>query len=803
MSPLIWSRLDSSRLAIGILVVLPIIIGCQSRSADDGRSKRGEKSETQEQSEVFSSPLSRALTRGMKPGGDLADELRNLDDYSIRSKMDAKAICQALSTLASEHSAGEAVSLTQLQALASLFQDVDGPDAPAFDILHDEGLPQLIRIFDSSNHGDGEENVDALLFVLKILAMYGSREGAEKVIEAARRPLDPDAYLWHVILPAFSEGHPQSDYVFSELSDPLPSGFLAIALLDSANGAALEGNLQQHPFDSQAGLKQLQKWLEDSDPDAASYAHSATAALPFISNPARDQLFGLAMEHSDTGVQMEAAWAAGKLGREAGLKVLARFCLDVNHSDVAQDYLAELNREDLIPAEARDAAFQAKAEFARWLAHPNELGKPPDELEIVDHRQLAWPPDRQTSPFWLIKYRMRDRTGLEDDDVECGLVGSATWCFFIYDMHQRPPEDAYAIHCYWEMEHADLIDDNVVTDASEYAELLKQWHGAPLESAKITRVAEISPKLQSRARLVALARAELDGQSGSIVLDGPQSAWYPDAEQPGDSSESIILKIHVGRQLLGFQDQPNRKKYLVTANSSRSAQQYVANYEKLMTEASQSSPRRQGELLGSSSLLTRHFERYVDPLVEVEGSNRFDVVIRVYDRFEELAAQAAESVHDEAYDSFSVLGENFDEYVDALISRERSAEVAELIENFGPRWDHNLGYGMLGTAAFKVDQKEVAEKYFLKLRDGYEGYHRCNEMSMLAQIWHDRGEAKAAKELLVDCLRRMVIEIKECKFVPERNVFADKFRDHRSTYLRLFPGGEKELAEHGIPADPL
>ncbi|NLS98208.1 MAG: hypothetical protein GXX96_39265 [Planctomycetaceae bacterium] len=752
---------------------------------------------------MFSSPLRRAITRGMKPDGDLADELRKLGDYSIRSKKDAKAICEALSALPTERSSGKSLFSSPLYALTSLFQDVDGCDVPAFEVLSREGLPQLIRVFDERFRTGNEDDADNLLFVLKILAMYGSREGAEKVVEAARRPLDPEAYMWHVILALVSGGHPQRDYVFRALADPLPSGFLAVAFLDSANGAAIDGGLQEHPFDSQAGWNRLQSWLEDSDPDHASYAHSATAALPFISNPARDQLLALAMEHSDTGVQMEAAWAAGKLGREGGMKVLARFCLDVSHSDVAQRYLAELNREDLVPAEAKAPAFRAKAEFARWLAHPNELGRPPDELEIVDHRQLAWPPERQLQPFWLIRYRLRDRTGLEEDDVDCGLVGSTTWCFFSYKMHQRPPEDAYAIHCYWEMEHADLIDENEVTDASEYAGLLGQWQGAPIESPTITRVAELSPKLQTAGRFVALASARQDGQDGWVVLDGPRSTWYLKSEQPDETHESVVLRIHVGRQLLGFQDPPDRKKHLVTDRPYRSPQDYIAAYEKLLSEASESAAERQKELLGSWSLLARHFDGYVDALVEVDGDNKSDTVIRVYGRFLELAATADRSIRDEAYGSHSVLGENFDKYVDALVSRERFADVVESIETFAPHWDHNLGYGRLGSAAFKAGNRKIAEPFLLKVREGRESYHRSEEMSMLAEIWHERGDVEKARELLADCLRKLVLAIKESKYNSDRKMFAEEFRHHRLTYLRLFPQGEKELAELGIPTEPL
>lgn len=751
---------------------------------------------------MFSSPLQRAIVRGMKPDGDLAEELHKLDDYSIRSRKDSKAICEVLGKLPLQPSDGKSFS-SPLHALTALFQDVDGRDAPAFDVLYTEGLPQLIRVFDAKIEHVDDEAADDLLLVLKILAMYGSREGAEKIVEAVRRPLKPDASMWHVILSAFSEGHPHRAYVFEALSDPLPPDFLAVALLNSANRAAIEGELQRHPFDLSAGWQRLRGWLEDRDPEHFGYAHSATAALPFVSNPQRDQLLALAMDHVNASVRIEAAWAAGKLGREAGLKILARYCLDVSHSNVARQYLAELDREDLVPAEAKELSYRAQADFASWLAHPNELGKPPDELDIVDHRRLAWPPDRKSKPFWLIRYRLCDRTGLEEDDVDCGLVGSMTWCFFSYKMHERPPEDAYAIHCYWEMEHAGLIDEAEVTDASEYAGMFGQWQGARLQEPRITQVAELSPGLKVPGRLVALASAKLDGEEGWVVLHGPRSTWYPKAEQPEETYESVVLMIHVGRQLLGFQVQPDRKKYLITARPRRKPRQIVSAYEKFMAEAADAGPERQKELLGGWSPLSRHFDAYVEALAAVNGAAKPETVINVYGRFLQLAEQADDSVRDEVNDATSVLGEQFDTYVDALVSRGRSAEIAGLIELFAPHWDDNLGYVLLGGSAFKAGQWDIAERYLLKFRDGLESYYRYEEMGLLAEIWHDRGEVERAHELLVDCMRKLVTEIQESKYNSDREIFADEFQHHRSTYMRLFPNSENELTKLGIPTDPL
>ena len=81
----------------------------------------------------------------MKPNGNLADELRELRDYPIRSRKDAKAICEALSQLPLQPSDDDGF-VSPFDALTSLFQDVAGRDVPAFQVMYSEGLPQLMRI---------------------------------------------------------------------------------------------------------------------------------------------------------------------------------------------------------------------------------------------------------------------------------------------------------------------------------------------------------------------------------------------------------------------------------------------------------------------------------------------------------------------------------------------------------------------------------------------------------------------------------------------------------------------------------
>lgn len=697
------------------------------------------------------SRLKKAIERGLTTG-ELDEKLKELGEVAIKSRTDAEAICWGLDQL---DNCEPKLMREHAYALAGLFQKIEGADCAAFEILQGQGIPVLLQIFDKINNARDPEDLDTLLFILKILGMYGTVDGTLKIVEAARQPLKPDGYMWSVILRSFTKGHPEKELLYSSLSDPLPSGFIAVSLLDAANAILIEGDSMAHPFDTGPGRERLREWLTATDPEQFSYAHSATSALPLIMHSERDSLLRLAMRHPDPGVRMKAAWASAKLGNEEGLQQLVEQCWDFRTAAVARRYLSDLGREDLIPQESTDRSFTALGEFAQWLAHPNELGEVPDELEIVDHRELRWPPEREPVPFWLIKFTVRDKTGLNEDSAECGLVGSIMFCFFSYKLAQRPPEDAYAVHCYWEMEKRNLIEQSdVKKESPEYENLIQQWRGSPLANPQVLFVAELSPELNYAQRLVGLASGRLKGEEGWVVLDGERSEWYPRGEQPGGVHsvyDSIILKIHVGRYLLGFTEKPDRKKYLLPAEPPKSPEQIIAAYEKLLSEAQ-----------------------------KAEGKKR-----------------------QKAFRSYGKLGQHFDLYVDALIRAGRSSGIREILQVMSPYWNDLEGLGRFGKAAFKAGDMEIAEGYFVKYRNQCSNYERSEEMGLLAELWCRDGKQEAARELVLDCLRRLLEESKTATGSDE-DLFEKWFQNKREVFLKLFPGdGEGGLIRMAVPKSTL
>jgi hypothetical protein len=335
--------------------------------------------------------------------------------------------------------------------------------------------------------------------------------------------------------------------------------------------------------------------------------------------------------------------------------------------------------------------------------------------------------------------------------VECGLVGSMTFCFFSYHMAQRPPEDAYAVHCYWEMEYANLIEESDVQEnPDEYASLLKQWRGGPLENPRMLCVAEISPELQLPQRLVGLASTRLAGIEGWVVLDGERSQWYPKSDMPV-TFDSVTLKIHVGRYLLGLSENADRKKYIAAQIPPKPPDLIIDAYRKLLSDAQ-----------------------------SLNGKARKDALCY-----------------------FKPLGRHFNTYVDALLRAGRVDEITGTIQALAPEWEFAGGFLLLGAGAFKCGQFDLAEGLLDKSRVGAESWERNEEVGCLAEIWCMKGRQAEAKSLLIEALRRLFEESKTASG-SDRQLFEKWFQNQRAALLKLFPqDGEAALTAGGIPSSTL
>ncbi|MFO0978618.1 MAG: hypothetical protein U0996_19585 [Planctomycetaceae bacterium] len=797
-----WQSNRSRAFRLLLAMVVPAFL---SGHADHAIGQEVTKPEAKQKStapkRLNGSPLQKAIARGMEPGGDLSVELAALEERSFRSASDATAICDALKRLPAEEVVQEYSS--RMEELVDQFLYVT-TGSPAEKVLREKGIPELIRLFREMKDAADESKQSELVNLLRTLAMFGTREGAETVVEAAKSSFASDQYYWHVTLGQFTPDHAQHAFVFEELSKQLPEQFIGISFLDVANEAAVAEKLTAHPFDSDSGIRLLRGWLEDKDEEHYSYAHSVATALPFLKHAERDSLLSLAMKHPDNSVRLESAWAAAKLGIDEGFKTLSEACLDVNQSMPAKQYLEELKREELIPEAAKDPTFAARADFAHWLAHPNELGASPDEVEVVDQRQLVWPPEKSPKTFWLLRYRLKDTTGLEEDNQNYGLVGSRTWCFFDDYMMQRPIEDAYAIHCCWEQEVAELIDKAEIEGPEEEQTFQKHWTGAELQDVRFLKVVRMSLRLKYPTRRIAIATAKQNGQDGWVIFDGERSRWYPVAEQPPETRDDTVWRIHAGRQLLRFTGDPDRKSLLAQKPPQRSPEQFLEAYEKLMNAPLPTVPAEQEDRFSAYGVVGRNFEKYLENLGTVRSLSKSDATIVAYEQFLKLAEQSDPSIAEDVYGVSTVLSEHFGAYVIALVEKGRTDDAAALITRLTPHLNYNAGNVQLGAAAFRINNLDLAESHFKWMLDAEtETSDICyyDEVGIFAEVLQKKGEDRKAKDLLIRCMTELVERIGE-QGGGEAEYYLKPYQMHRAAYLRLYPQGQAELNRKGLVENP-
>jgi hypothetical protein len=118
------------------------------------------------------------------------------------------------------------------------------------------------------------------------------------------------------------------------------------------------------------------------------------------------------------------ALAAGRDPPEADL---VAFASDRRTRRVLYDVLDHQSKLPLFPRQFLTWEAMAEADLAAWLVHPNELGSPPDEMELVTKVRAPAADTR----FFVFRFRMRPPHWAAKDGWLAGVAGP-------YDLSQDP-----------------------------------------------------------------------------------------------------------------------------------------------------------------------------------------------------------------------------------------------------------------------------------------------------------------------------------------------------------------------------
>ncbi|MBN8602276.1 MAG: hypothetical protein J0M26_14675 [Planctomycetes bacterium] len=759
----------------------------------------------------LSSPFRRAIQRGLEPGGDIVKELRAITDRTITSRRDAEAVINALASLTPEQLTARRLEYdnsSPLFYLAMWFECINYSPSAATTTFAEKGIPQLIKCYDAVAQLKQKDNEKDLIYLLALMVAYKSPKAADRIVEAARKPLAPFDYSWSLIFESLAKDYPDKNKILAAFSEKLPAEPLAIRLLQFANDEMANEKLEQHPFDSPAGYALLNQWL--SNTKDADLSMAALSAIPFLVDAEQEQLLEQAVKSPFKQIRLRGATHAAEIGFAFGFEELKELCTDVGYSKGASDRLRALDRADLIPKEISEPEFLAKAKLSHWLQVNTERSDAPSEMKILDSRVLTLPAESKNQTYYLIQFRYSDPFGFSADETYVGLVGKNVYCAFDFDLPSRPIEDIYALYATYLAKKYGFMEDLANTDRAELSNWLPQWKGPELTDVVIRSIITLDRKLDLPNYKIALGTAQLNGEPGWIIFDGSRSTWYPMSEQPKyesisfDGTKPEIPMIHVGRLLLDFSlEEKGRPKHLAVTPSPKPPAEVLATYTRLLNELPKMSLKRQREYLDPNGPISSQFDDCVNALSEVNGSSKEEAFIQLYEQLFASANLLEEPAKTEALSTSSPVGEHFLTYIKSLLANNRRQDALEHCSKFESRWTPYYGFSLLAQAYILAGAPERAEPFLAELFDfSVSSDVYVLEAGLLAELWKNNNEIAKSQKLLIDCLKQLRKRMIVTNRINFNATEIQKYQDLHKKFLELYPDEKSKLDSAGLPADP-
>lgn len=152
--------------------------------------------------------------------------------------------------------------------------------------------------------------------------------------------------------------------------------------------------------------------------DQLEFICDAAGCLMFRApvNPELVGLIGDLFELKDGDISYYALSTLLSVGEKVSDEVIVTLAKDIVHADQTYSLLERHSMTDCFPAELRDPAYLAKSDLVHWLTYPTELGREPDEIELLGVTK------KKGETFHIFRYKS-DSDNLGDDLKGVWLIG--------------------------------------------------------------------------------------------------------------------------------------------------------------------------------------------------------------------------------------------------------------------------------------------------------------------------------------------------------------------------------------------
>ena len=320
-----------------------------------------------------------------------------------------------------------------LSANRKKLSPADRTELAAFALSELEEVPALLN--KAENYREKDEIfgiMDSLMNLVMICYDSPAAMPRDKVemIQRVIERCNKERFLENAIDEAFKGNPDEADMerilcMASPLKDEFHKGQLWQGLIH------YKGQVQQLSNDAKAVLvkyavSELTRFAEarregtftEEMKDQLEFICDAAGCLMFRApvNPELVGLIGDLFELKDGDISYYALSTLLSVGEKVSDEVIVTLAKDIVHADQTYSLLERHSMTDRFPAELRDPAYLAKSDLVHWLTYPTELGREPDEIELLGVTK------KKGETFHVFRYKS-DSDNLGDDLKGVWLIG--------------------------------------------------------------------------------------------------------------------------------------------------------------------------------------------------------------------------------------------------------------------------------------------------------------------------------------------------------------------------------------------
>lgn len=355
----------------------------------------------------------------MSPFKQITDAVINTADYQQKTNL-VQYLCNVLKNAKKpvdeeDSTLLRSFAVTELQKLISAIPEAENYKQKDLLFAYEDGLLGVFSLGGKSMENVSQEQVDTIKRVVALVEKERVLENSvEEMFQLAKIDVSDIEKVLEIVKP---------------ITDEYRRGLLYQGLHFHKDGIS-EFTAEAKSALAEYVAEDLTRLLNGADdPDKVKVLEFAADVCKYFADGKILDIIEKTMALKCDNVRYYAAETLIKNGREIPSATVAEMAKNLEYAQLLYGVLQRYGKASLFPAEYTTPEYLAKSDLVHWLTYPTELGKLPDEIELLGVAKV------KGEVFHVFKYKS-DSDTLSDDlhgEWLIGWSGNAGGTFSNFD----------------------------------------------------------------------------------------------------------------------------------------------------------------------------------------------------------------------------------------------------------------------------------------------------------------------------------------------------------------------------------